>query len=118
MTALPNARLLAKAFHRTIPSASTPATRHLSTSSSLQAWTGRQPEDNTVRETDSNNVQQDAVRDGKADRASSDAADSGNKSGATSEKDVKNNNQKAKEENPEAPGPVIGMNDERGGKGA
>lgn len=36
-------------------------------------------------------------------------------SGATSEKDPGNQNEKAKRDHPEAPGPVIGMNDERGG---
>lgn len=38
-------------------------------------------------------------------------------SSATSRKDQSNSNQRAKEDHPEAPGPVIGMNDERGGKG-
>lgn len=34
---------------------------------------------------------------------------------STNEKDYRNQNKKAKEENPEAPGPVLGINDERGG---
>lgn len=38
-------------------------------------------------------------------------------SDATSESDQTNANKRAKEDHPEAPGPVIGMNDERGGKG-
>lgn len=115
MSNLPSARLMARAFHRTIKPTS--QIRSISTTQSLSAWTGRQPEDNTVRETDSNNVQQDAVREGKQDRASSDASDGANKSGATSEKDVGNMNKKAKQDHPEAPGPILGMNDERGSKG-
>lgn len=39
------------------------------------------------------------------------------KSQATSQRDVGNNNERAKKDNPEAPEPVIGMNDEKGGKG-
>jgi hypothetical protein len=34
---------------------------------------------------------------------------------ATSRKDERNNNKRAKEDHPEAPEPVIGMNEERGG---
>ena len=36
---------------------------------------------------------------------------------ATSQKDQRNSNERAKKEHPEAPEPVIGMNEERGGKG-
>lgn len=36
-------------------------------------------------------------------------------SSAASQKDPGNQNEKAKRDHPEAPGPVIGMNDERGG---
>ena len=39
------------------------------------------------------------------------------RSQAATQKDEKNSGQRAKEEHPEAPEPVIGMNDERGGKG-
>lgn len=49
--------------------------------------------------------------------AGREAKDSGSESSsATSGKDVGNNNERAKKET-KAPGPVIGMNDERGGKG-
>ena len=46
------------------------------------------------------------------------AESSGQKSSATSEKDTGNNNERAQKDHPEAPGPVIGMNDERGGVGS
>lgn len=62
---------------------------------------------NMVSET--NNVQHDAAKEGQAERASGDG------SAATSERDDTNQNAKAKKDHPEAPGPVIGMNDERGG---
>lgn len=46
------------------------------------------------------------------------AGASGNtNSQATSQKDTRNNNERAKKDIPEAPEPVIGMNEERGGKG-
>ena len=41
--------------------------------------------------------------------------DDQNASQATSEKDSGNQNEQAKKDHPEAPGPVIGMNSERGG---
>jgi len=68
-----------------------------------------------VREKDSHNVQQDATRDGKAERAAGEGGTgTTEKAGGKGQGDL---NKKAKEEHPEAPGPVIGMNDERGGKG-
>jgi len=45
------------------------------------------------------------------------AASGDSPSQATSQSDHTNANKRAKEDHPEAPGPVIGMNDERGGKG-
>lgn len=44
-----------------------------------------------------------------------DRAADNKQSGAASETDARDDNKRAKEEHPEAPGPVIGMNDERGG---
>lgn len=41
----------------------------------------------------------------------------GESSQAASEADQGNHNERAKKDHPEAPGPVIGMNDERGGSG-
>ena len=51
-----------------------------------------------------------ASQSGKRERA----GDNENDSSATTEKDSGNQNQQAKKDHPEAPGPVIGMNDERG----
>jgi hypothetical protein len=69
-------------------------------------WEGRKAEENTVRETDTNNIQQDASREGKKERAE------GEGSRGTSEQ-AGDSNKKAKEEFPEAPD-TIGMQDERG----
>jgi hypothetical protein len=65
--------------------------------------------DHVTREKDKGNVQHDAAKEGKAERAS------GEGSAAATEKDKNKMNKKAKKDHPEAPGVVIGMNDERGG---
>lgn len=57
-------------------------------------------------------MQHDASKDGKAERAS------GGGSAAASERDTDQKNKKAHKDHPEAPGVVIGMNDERGGVSA
>lgn len=107
---LPNSRLLARAFHRVpLSVASSNQVRTLSNSAPRAAWEGSKPEEHVVRESDVHNIQQDASKDGKAERASGDNPD-----GSTIEKDVGSENKKAKEDHPEAPEPVIGMNDERG----
>lgn len=54
-------------------------------------------------------VQSGASQSGKRERASDKDA-----SHATSEKDAAGQNEQAQKDHPEAPGPVIGMNDERG----
>lgn len=105
---LPNAKLLARAFHR-VPSVTTTAAKGISSTASAKAWEGKKPEEHANNESDSHNVQVDAVKEGKAERASGDG------SAAASEKDKDKMNQKGKDEHPEAPGVVIGMNDERGG---
>lgn len=88
---LPDARLMARAFHRVLPSGK---------------WEGRQPEEHATREKDKHNVQHDASKEGKAERAQ------GEGSRGTSEQSG-GANQRAKEEFPEAPD-TIGMQDERG----
>jgi hypothetical protein len=108
---LPNARLMARAFHRVPPtitntSSATTAVRRLSSSSANRKWEGRQPEENTTREKDKHNVQHDASREGKQERAK------GEGSRGTSEQSG-DSNKKAKEEFPEAPD-TVGMQDERG----
>lgn len=59
----PHPRLIALRLPRTARA------QHFSTSVVARKWEGRQPEENTTRETDKHNVQQDASRDGKEQRA-------------------------------------------------
>lgn len=73
-------------------------------------WAGRQPEEHVTETQDELNVHSKASKSGKQERTSSTE-----QSSATNEKDYGNQNKKTKEEHPEAPGPVLGMNDERGG---
>ncbi len=55
-------------------------------------------------------MQSSGSKAGKRDRV-----DGNKQSSAASEADARQDNSRAKKDNPEAPGPVIGMNDERGG---
>ena len=73
-------------------------------------WEGRQPSEHITNRKDELNVQASASHAGK--RAKAEGASN---SSASSDKDQGNNNERAKKDHPEAPGPVIGMNDERGG---
>jgi len=73
---------------------------------------GSKSEDHVTENNDSHNVQKDASKSGQQERAKG-----GSNSQAMSEADHGNQNAKAKKDHPEAPGPVLGMNDERGGKG-
>lgn len=62
---------------------------------------------------DSHNVQQDATMDGKAERAKGEGSSgTSEKAGVKGEASL---NKKAERDHKEAPRPVIGMNDERGG---
>ena len=85
------------------------AIRHASTSS--PDWQGRQSSEHVSNRGDELDIQSGASQSGKRERASNDE----NKSQAASEKDKGNQNEQAQKDHPEAPGPVIGMNDERGG---
>jgi hypothetical protein len=67
------------------------------------------PKDHVTETNDTHNVQKSASDGGQAEKAK------GGRDNATGEKDVRNSNKKAKQDHPEAPGPVLGMNDERGG---
>ena len=58
------------------------------------------------------NVHSHASKTAHEDRASPSGA-----SQATSRRDERQNNKRAEEEHPEAPKPIIGMNEERGTKG-
>lgn len=87
-------------------------TRALSTTSARfnPKWEGRQPDEHLVNNKDDLNVHSSAAKSGEKDRAGSSV-----QSSAATEKDPGNQNEKAEKDHPEAPGPVIGMNDERGG---
>lgn len=85
------------------------AARHASSNS--PQWSGRQTSEHVANRGDELDVQSAASQSGKRERASGDEK----QSQATTEKDKGNQNEQAKKDHPEAPGPVIGMNDERGG---
>ena len=73
-------------------------------------WDGRQPQDHVTNSDNVLDIQSSASKSGKQQRA-----EGSHPSSAATEKDVGNDNAQAKKDHPEAPGPVIGMNDERGG---
>lgn len=73
-------------------------------------WDGRQPRDHVTNSDNELDIQSSASKSGKQQRA-----EESHPTSAATEKDTGNNNEKAKKDHPEAPGPVIGMNDERGG---
>lgn len=100
------ARLTSTSNPIRIAPASVPTTLHRFGS----GWTVRQPEEHVTETQDELNVHSKASKSGKQERTGS-----SEQSSAANEKDYGNQNKKAKEENPEAPGPVLGMNDERGG---
>lgn len=126
MPILTNHRLLARAFYRIsrVPKNRAAGSRELSNSaartysvkdekSNSNNRTGGEPEDHVTESDESHNVQKDASREGMKERAKGQESDSA----AVSERDNQKMNEKAKKEHSEAPRPVIGMNDERGGKG-
>jgi hypothetical protein len=75
------------------------------------SWGGAKQEDHALNRTDELDVESKAVHSGQRERA----GESGPGSSAATGTDPGQQNKKAKEDHPEAPGPVIGMNDERGG---
>ncbi|KAL9100871.1 MAG: hypothetical protein Q9163_003815, partial [Psora crenata] len=86
------------------------------------SWQGRQPSEHiNNRPDDDLNVHSSAANSGKADRAAGDTGGGGaggrrdGQSSATTEADKGKQNEQAQKDHPEAPGPVIGMNDERAG---
>ena len=78
--------------------------------SATKDWHGRQPRDHVTNSDNALDVQSSAAKAGKQQRA-----EESHPTSAATEKDQGNNNERAKKDHPEAPGPVIGMNDERGG---
>ncbi|KAL9075970.1 MAG: hypothetical protein Q9161_001364 [Pseudevernia consocians] len=104
------ARTLLRTTFRTSPQSLTSLAQHRFASGTSD-WSGRQPQEHVSNRKDELDVQSGASQSGKRERA----ADDQNASQATSEKDSGNQNEQAKKDHPEAPGPVIGMNSERGG---
>lgn len=104
------ARTLLRTTFRTSPQSLPSVTQHRFASGTSD-WSGRQPQEHASNRKDELDVQSGASQSGKRERA----ADDQNASQATSEKDSGNQNEQAKKDHPEAPGPVIGMNSERGG---
>lgn len=72
-------------------------------------WEGRQTNEHVTNNEDKLNVQSSASLSGKNARAKR-----SEQSSSVSEKDHGKQNTKAEKDHPEAPAPVIGMNDERG----
>lgn len=70
-------------------------------------WKGRPTDDHAVNRDSGLDVQSDAAHSGMKQHEKGEEGSQG-----LSRKDEGNNNQKAKEDHPEAPGPVLGMNDE------
>jgi hypothetical protein len=77
----------------------------------LGAWTGRTPDEHVVNRTEEKDVQSKPSHQGMREKDQGDSHARG-----ISEKGGEDN-KKAEQEKPAAPRPVIGMNDERGGKG-
>lgn len=73
-------------------------------------WEGRKPDDHVTITEDELDIQSGASKSGRRQRA-----EESHPSSAATEKDSRNDNEQAKKDHPEAPGPVIGMNSERGG---
>lgn len=73
-------------------------------------WSGSNSSEHITNSTDNLDVHSNAAKSGKQDRTSS-----GGGSAAANQEDARKSNARAKEDRPEAPpGPVLGMNDERG----
>ena len=105
-------KALSRRSFASVRSISITARRHDGTAT--KDWKGRQPEEHITNRQDNLNIQADASHSGKADRA----AGGQGKSQATTQEDKGGQNKQAKKDHPEAPSPVIGMNDERGGVSA
>jgi hypothetical protein len=103
-----NSRLFNRALYQVSP-VSAISGRPLPILSRWKVFDRSKPSNHVTQKNGESSVQHDAWKLGKAERAS------GGGSAATSEKDKDNENKKAQEDHPEAPGVVIGMNDERGG---
>jgi hypothetical protein len=84
------------------------------TQNSRPGWSGRPAEDHATQR-DRLDAQGDASQEGMKKFQEDQDQNTKTVSGqAITREDERNANRRAKEEHPEAPGPVIGMNDERG----
>ncbi|KAL8737403.1 MAG: hypothetical protein Q9181_001710 [Wetmoreana brouardii] len=101
---LPTRRLLLRRFSAT----------PLRAAENEPGWSGRQPSEHVTNRKDELDVHSGASKSGARQRITDNEHEG---SSAASQKDPGKQNEKAKRDHPEAPGPVIGMNDERGGKG-
>ena len=108
MSALRTSHMLVRTTLRDYPR-SLPSLSHHRFASGTSDWSGRQPQEHVTNRKDELDVQSGASQSGKRDKLSHENASQG-----TSEQDSGNQNQQAQKDHPEAPGPVIGMNDERG----
>ncbi|KAH0848984.1 hypothetical protein FOPE_03207 [Fonsecaea pedrosoi] len=87
---------------------STDSTTSKAAHDSLPGWGGRHARDHAVKRP-AHDVQAETSQQGMKDHEEMKEG-----SDAISRRDERDSNKKAKEEHPEAPEPVIGMNDERG----
>lgn len=83
--------------------------RRVSSSGSARAWTGKSKEEHVVHRKDELDVQSEASQSGM--RLKEEGKEG---SQAISQKDEGSHAKKAKQDYPEAPEPILGMNDERG----
>lgn len=83
----------------------------------FQDWKGSSTQDHATNRASRNDITDPAVEGvarGKEERKENIGIADATKSGATTERDLGKNSKRAKEENPKAPEPIIGMSDERG----
>jgi len=81
-------------------------------------WKGSPPKDHVTEDGDKYNVEHDGSKLGRQERAEGGTGEGTSNATSIAEKDGQNSRSKTKKEHPEAPGPIIGMEDERGGKGS
>ena len=102
-----SSRLRAVSFTQAVRASVNPVRHYAGATSD---WQGRQASEHTTNRDDEANIEVSASKSGAADRAAGSEANSS----ATSGQDQGKHNKKASDDHPEAPKPVIGMNDERG----
>ena len=85
--------------------------RPFTSGSVFRKWEGRKADEHVVNREDELDVHSEASQSGMREREKDDP----DHSQGTSEKDKGKHNERAEKDHPEAPKPVIGMNDEKGG---